>query len=160
MTTFRKRLLVGLVAAGLGAASMAAYADRGCGSMDAGPASFGGHGMSAERMKEHFEKRQAQVHDKLKLNASQEAAWNAYLAKVKPSDAPKRPDRAEIEKLPTPDRMDKMLGFMKEREQRMAARVAATKDFYAVLSPEQRKIFDEEFSHGPGRGPRRHGGAS
>jgi len=152
MTIFRKRLLIGLVAVGLTAGSFAAYADRpDCGAMGAGPASFGEHGRSPERMKESFEKRQSALHDKLKLNANQEGAWNAYLAKVRPADMPKRPDRAEIDKLPAPDRMEKMLGFMKEGEKRMADRVAATKEFYAVLTPEQQKVFNDEFGRGKGR---------
>ncbi len=147
MTTFRKRLLVGLVALGLGAGSFAAYADKpDCGPMGAGPASW--HGRSAERMKEHMEKRQAELHDKLKLNANQEAGWKAYIARMKPAERAARPDRAEIDKLPAPERMEKMLGFMKDAEQRMADRVAATKEFYAMLSPEQQKIFDEGFGHG------------
>lgn len=159
MNTLRKRLLIGLMAAGLGAASFGAYADRpGCGPMGAGPAAFGEHGRSPEKMAAHFEKRQSELHDKLKLNASQEAAWKAYLAKIKPAEAPKRPDRAEIANMPAPERMEMMLGFMQENQKRMADRIAATKEFYAVLTPEQRKVFDEEFQ--PGRGHRRHHGRS
>lgn len=46
--------------------------------------------------------------------------------------------------------------YFQQGEQRMAARVAATRDFYAVLSPEQRKVFDESFHmkrghHGKGK---------
>ena len=159
MTTFRKSLLIGLTAAGLGVASFAAYADRpGCGPMGAGPASFGEHGRSPEKMAAYFEKRQAELHDKLKLNANQEGAWNAYIAKIKSVEPQKRPDRAEIEKLPAPERMDKMFNFMQENQKRMAERIAATKKFYAVLTPEQQKIFDAEFQHG--KGHRRHRGAS
>lgn len=156
MTTFRKRLLIGMVALGLGAGAVAAYADGpGCGPMGAGPAAFGGHGRSPERMKEYFEKRQTELHAKLKLDANQESAWNAYIGKVRPAESHKRPDRAEIDKLSAPERMEKMLDFMKEGEKHMANRVAATKEFYAVLTPEQQKIFNEEF----GRGHRRHGGS-
>lgn len=159
MTTFRKRFLIGVMAAGLGAASFAAYADRpGCGPMGAGPAAFGEHGRSPEKMAAHFEKRQSELHDKLKLNASQEGAWKNYIARIKPQEPPKRPDRAEIDKLPAPERMEKMFGFMQEHEKRMADRIAATKEFYAVLTPEQQKIFDAEFQHG--KGHRRHRGAS
>lgn len=157
MTTFRKRLLIGLMAAGIGAASFAAYAERpGCGPMGAGPAAFGERGRSPEKMAAWFEKRQAELHDKLKLNASQEGAWKNYIARVKPTEPPKRPDRAEIEKLPAPERMEKMLGFMQENEKRMADRIAATKEFYAVLTPEQQKIFNDEFM--PGKGRRHHRG--
>ncbi|WP_420475004.1 Spy/CpxP family protein refolding chaperone [Noviherbaspirillum sp. ST9] len=154
MTTFRKRFLIGVLAAGLGAASFGAYADRGdCGPMGAG---FGGHGRSPEKMAEHFDKRQSELHDKLKLNANQEGAWKNYMARIKPQEPPKRPDRAEIDKLPAPERMDRMFGFMQENEKRMADRIAATKEFYAVLTPEQKKVFDEEFRPGPGH--RRHRG--
>jgi periplasmic protein CpxP/Spy len=156
MSTFRKRFLIGLMAASLGAASFAAYADRGdCGPMGA---SFGGHGRSPEKIAQHFEKRQSDLHDKLKLNASQEGAWKTYVARIKPQEPQQRPDRAEMEKLPAPERMERMYGFMQENEKRMADRIAATKEFYAVLTPEQKKIFDEEFRPGPGH--RRHRGAS
>lgn len=147
MTTLRKHLLVGMLALGLGAGSLAAYAQR----PDCGPAG-GPAGMHGERMKERMEKRQAELHGKLKLNASQEQAWNAYIGKMKPAERPQRPDRAEFDKLSAPERMEKMLGFMQQGEKRMAERVAATKEFYAVLTPEQRKVFDEAFRHsGPGK---------
>lgn len=152
MASFRKSLAAGLIVIGLGAASVAAYADRGgCGPMGAGPASFGERGRSPEQMKAFFEKRQAALHDKLKLNANQEAAWKTYLGKIGPVEPGQRPDRDAIAKLSAPERMEKMLGFMKERENRLASATAATKEFYAVLTPEQQKIFNEEaggFGHG------------
>ncbi|RZI42783.1 hypothetical protein EGT07_12395 [Herbaspirillum sp. HC18] len=158
MTTFRKRFLIGLMAAGLSAASFAAPADKAdCGPMGAGHPGFGEHRMSPERMKAYFEKREAAIHDKLKLNANQETAWKTYIARIKPVERPQRPDRAEIEKLPAPERMEKMLGFMQEAEKRMADRVAATKEFYAVLTPEQQKIFNDEIRFGKGRHHRRPG---
>lgn len=150
MASFRKSLTAGLIVIGLGAASVAAYADRGgCGAM--GPVSFGEHGRSPEQMKALFEKRQAALHDKLKLNANQEAAWKNYIGKIGPMEPAQRPDREAIAKLSAPDRMEKMLGFMKERENRLANATAATKEFYAVLTPEQQKVFNEEvggFGHG------------
>ena len=156
MTTLRKRIMIGVIAAGLGATSFAALADRGCGPMGAGPAMSGEHGRSPEKMAAHFEKRQSELHGKLKLNANQEGAWNAYIDRIKPVAPSQRPDRAEIEKLPAPERMERMYGFMQENQKRMADRIAATKEFYAVLTPEQKKIFDDEFR--PGRGHRRHHG--
>lgn len=156
MTTFRKRLLIGLVAVGLGAGSVAAFAERpDCGHMG-GPAAFGDHGKGSERMKERMEKRAAELHDKLKLNASQENAWRTYIGKMTPADMPAHPDRAELAKLPAPERMEKMHALMKEREKHMGERVTATKEFYAVLTPEQRKIFDEQFPSGSGRRGMRH----
>jgi Spy/CpxP family protein refolding chaperone len=58
------------------------------------------------------------------------------------------------------ERMERMLAHMKEEQTRMEARLAATKKFYARLTPEQRKVFDEELSpssrpsHGVGPGNR------
>lgn len=154
MTTFRKYLASGIVAIGLAAGSVAALADGpGCGHMG-GPMGYGGHGRDSEQMKARMEKRATELHDKLKLNASQESAWRSYLAKMTPPDMRPYPDRAELEKLPAPERMERMHALMKERmkerETHMASRVAATKEFYDVLTPEQRKIFDEHFRFGPG----------
>ncbi len=154
MNTFRKHLLIGLTVAGIGAASFAYAAGPDCGPMGAGPAAFGERGRSPEKIAARFEKRQAELHDKLKLNANQEGAWKNYIAKVKPAAPQNRPDRAEIEKLTAPERMEMMLGMMQEHEKRMVDRIAATKEFYAVLTPEQQKIFNEEFRFG--KGHRRH----
>lgn len=58
--------------------------------------------------------------------------------------------------------MDKFLAGMRTREQFLNARLNTFKTFYAVLSPEQQKAFDNEFVHGPfghhnGHPHRRHG---
>jgi Spy/CpxP family protein refolding chaperone len=95
-----------------------------------------------------FEDRQILLHAKLKLTAEQEPAWNTFAEKVKPAAAderPERPDREELAKLTAPERMEAMLAGMKAREERMGAHLAAVKEFYAVLTPEQQKVFDTEF---------------
>lgn len=107
-----------------------------------------------------FEKRaeahRAKLHDALKLSADQETAWKAFAEKTKPQPRPARPDWAESSKLSTPDRMEKMLSVMREGVNRMSARVAAVKTFYAKLTPDQQKTFDAEYmpkhhrgEHGP-----------
>jgi Zn-finger nucleic acid-binding protein len=58
-----------------------------------------------------------------------------------PADA-KWPDRAEIDKLTTPERLDKMRELRKQRDAQMDKRDEATRTFYATLSAEQKKIFD------------------
>jgi protein CpxP len=151
MTSFRKHLLIGIAALGLGAGSFAAYADMPDGTHMGKPEGMArDHGKMGPAMRERMEKRMTELHDKLKLNASQESAWKTYTAKMKPAERPPQGDRAEWDKLTTPQRMDKMLERMKESEQRMAERAAATKDFYALLTPEQKKTFDDAFRHGPG----------
>lgn len=157
MTTFRKSLLALLLTTGVAAGAFAASAEQpGSGPTGADPAHE--HRHSPEQMRERMAKRQAALHDKLKLNANQETAWQTYTARMKPADRLQRPDRAEMEKLSVPERMEKMLGMLKQREQRMTERLAATKEFYAVLSPDQQKVFNDEFKMHGGGGGRRHGG--
>lgn len=148
MTTLRKSMMIGLLAIGIGAGSAGVWAQAdGDGQGRHGHASGRMH--SPERMKQAFEKRQQALHDKLKLDAKQEAAWKTYVDTIRPSVPAARPDRAEIAKLPAPDRLQKRMEFLQEHEKRLALRIAATREFYAVLTPEQKKVFDAEFMHGP-----------
>ena len=85
----------------------------------------------------------------LKLNANQEAAWTEWVGKMKEDRKSWEEKRKIVESwasLPVPDRMEKMLTFSKEHIAMQEARLAATKTFYAILSPEQRKIFDKGFN--------------
>jgi protein CpxP len=116
-------------------------------------------GMHHERQggdfKERIARRQAALHDKLKLTGNQEAAWKSYIAAATPPAPPARPDRAQWEKMSAPERMEKMMTMMKEREAPMAAHLAAMKTFYATLSPLQQQIFNDNV--GGGMGGHRHG---
>ena len=47
--------------------------------------------------------------------------------------------------------MERMQAMMRARDARMSEHVSALKEFYAVLTPEQKKIFDSEFGHGTRR---------
>jgi Spy/CpxP family protein refolding chaperone len=155
MIKFRKHLLIGAAALALGAGSFSAYADKpGSDGMDGGRMSSRDHAKSGEQMRERMAKHQAELHDKLKLNASQEQAWGRFADRMKPGARPARPDRAELAKLSAPERMERMLARMQEGEKRMADRLAATKEFYAVLTPEQQKVFNDQF--GPGHAHRPH----
>lgn len=145
MTKFRKHLLIGIAALGLGAGSVASYAvDKPATECKAGA---GMHHWDPAKFAERMEKRRAELHDKLKLTPAQEPAWNTFVAKTKFTPPPK-PNRAELAKLTTPERLDRMVAAMKARETRMEEHVAATKDFYSVLTPEQKKIFDQQFVPG------------
>jgi len=137
MTKFRKNiLLIGLATLGLGSAPILALANTGCGPMGGG----------SEKFAQQIEKRQARLHDKLKLTPEQNAAWKTFSEKMKPSGSRSRPDISAMESLHAPERMEKILSMMKEHESRMAERVVAVKEFYAVLTPEQQKLFDEQFA--------------
>lgn len=160
MSKFRKPLLIGIAALTLGAGSLSVHAaDTQAGATAGRPAPAQEHGKRGEHMKQRMEQRMAELHDKLKLSSDQEGAWRTFAEKMKPGTPPARPDKAEFAKLTAPERMERIHAMMQQREKRMGERVAATKDFYAVLTPEQQKVFNEQFSRGfrHERGHHRHG---
>lgn len=95
-----------------------------------------------ERMQDHVAKRATDIKAKLKLTPEQEGAWTSYAAAMKPSPHAKWPDRSEIDKLTTPQRLDKMRELRNQHDAEMDKRDAATRAFYATLSAEQKKTFD------------------
>ena len=106
--------------------------------------------------REGHEKHLETLKSDLKLNANQEAAWTEWVAKMQENHQDWQDKRNNAESwasLPALERMEKMLAFSKEHIARQEARLAATKVFYATLSPEQRLTFDKEFKfdhHGYG----------
>jgi hypothetical protein len=117
--------------------------------------------MSYERIQAHRAEKQARALEllkyKLQLQAGQEQAWSQFVAAVKlPTQPLVRRDRTAMESMTTPERMERMQAFKAERDAMMQKRMEATKIFYAGLSAEQKKVFDEEARHwmkGPmGRG--------
>jgi periplasmic protein CpxP/Spy len=104
------------------------------------------------KMQAKAAKRQAAMKAKLNITPAQEGAWTSFTAAMQPPAGmhtrPTPEQRAEFDKLGTPERIDKMRAM---RTQRMAAvnaqldrRGEAVKTFYAALSPEQQKVFDAE----------------
>ncbi|MDF3823020.1 Spy/CpxP family protein refolding chaperone [Leptospira sp. 96542] len=100
------------------------------------------------RQGEHWEKRLAELHASLKLTPAQAPAWDAFHAAVKPPmrgaaqasrEEFKREDWARLK---TPERLDRLQAWRQEREAAAAQREAATRSFYATLTPEQQKTFD------------------
>lgn len=140
-----------------------------------GPACMGGgmsmqdgtghHGMSRmdpAKMQARMDKRNANLKNQLKITATQETAWATYVAAMKPPAGmmAKSTEWAEIAKLPTPERIDKMKALRSQRMNEMSTTMdkhgEATKALYAALTPEQQKVFD---AHGKGSiGGRHHGG--
>ena len=109
----------------------------------------GHHGMMHERdpakRQEMMVKRQAELKAQLQLTAAQEPAWNTFIASMRPG-VDRAALRAEMEKLSEAERRDKMKALRAQREANVGA-------FYAVLSADQKKVFDEQRKHkGHGRG--------
>ncbi|WP_296923872.1 Spy/CpxP family protein refolding chaperone [Polaromonas sp.] len=137
----------------------------------AAPTQAGGHHSrhmerhDPAKMQEHRAKRQAELKAKLAISPAQEAAWSAWTAALQPQvrNGAQRPDhaamRAELEKLPTPQRIDRMNALrtqrMSEMNTAMAKRGDATKTFYAALNVDQQKVFDSQRMDRGGKG---HGG--
>jgi hypothetical protein len=113
------------------------------------------------RMQERMNQRLAEFKQKLQLTQAQEAAWTSYTAALKPAQF-NRPDRAELAKLSTPERIDRMRAARANRMAEMDRRGEATKTFYAALTAEQKKVFDAESlqrgPHGEGHHGRHHRG--
>ena len=153
MSTFHKRIVLGCAAIGLSVAALTGAIAQ---TPNAPPAGQRSEQWQQKRM-EHMQKRQAAMHDALKLTATQESAWKTYVDKTKPNDAMVRMNREEMAKLSAPERIERRLAKSKERDARMSTRLAAMKEFYAVLTPEQQKIMNEQSMHQRG-GRGHHGG--
>ena len=113
------------------------------------------------RMQERMAQRLGELKQKLAITPAQEGAWTSWTTALKPTGGHQRPDRAEFERLTTPERIDRMRALRAERNAQMDKRMDATKTFYSVLSAEQKKVFDAEsmkFLRGGKGGHRGHHG--
>lgn len=117
---------------------------------------------SPTRLQAMMDRRHAALKAQLKLTPEQEPAWKTFIeaTKVPAGLSTQRPDPAELAKLSTPERIDRMKAVHAQRIGEMTAAMdkhgEAVKAFYAVLTPEQQKVFDAQ--HQPGarhhHGPR------
>jgi protein CpxP len=95
------------------------------------------------RMEQRVAERMEFFKFKLKVTPAQEGAWNTWTSAMKPSaNRPQRPDRAELERLSTPERIDRMRALRAARQVENDKRMDATKAFYATLNADQKKTFD------------------
>ncbi len=150
MKTYAHRIAAAALLAGFGLAAVA-QAQTPPGPQQGGPGApgmmargEGHHGrFDPARMQERMVKRMAALKQKLGISAAQEGAWTAWAGTMKPADM-KRPERGELAKLTTPERIDRVRAMRTERAAQMDKRADATKTFYAALTPEQKKTFDSE----------------
>jgi len=86
------------------------------------------------------------LQDKLKLNGEQTKAWESFVASMAPmgrkagKEAKEGSDQAIA-------RMESRMKQHEAMKAQMGSRLQAMKSFYAVLTPEQQKIFDGEMNH-------------
>ncbi len=118
-----------------------------------------------QRMGKHHQEKMARHHaelkEKLHLTSNQEPAWQEFSITMQPADMMKNMRtmrdernamRAELSKLTTPERLDKVQTHhqvqMKKMNEHMVQRHAAIKIFYAQLTSEQKAVFDAAFTMG------------
>lgn len=141
--TFQRAAAAGVLILTLAGAAAASAQDR-----QPGPARDGQRAAERQKMFEEFRQRREQrLHDILQIKPAQEAAFKTFVSSVGPKprgekDGRPGPERKEIT---TTERLDRMAQRLAEAQ----GRIQATRAFYASLSPEQRKAFDEI---GPGMG--------
>ncbi|MBK7422465.1 MAG: Spy/CpxP family protein refolding chaperone [Propionivibrio sp.] len=147
MTRYRILVTSILLASSLGVVAAPLVTDpQNCGPM-------GPRGENWKQRSGNIEMHHQKFHAALKLMPEQEGAWKK-LMDSEPAMAKSRPANSEDwSKLTTPERADKMLERMKEHQAQQTEHVAALKDFYAVLTPEQKKTFDD-FHSSPRAGMR------
>lgn len=157
MNNFRKNVLIGLTVLGMGA-TMGVQAQT---SVPDAAAVQGRHGNAVTqeqrqaRMAEFAAKRTTRLHDTLMITPAQENAFRTYVAAMKPQPKQAHGERASFRELSAPARMEQSIAMQKQRIAEMEARIPAVKAFYAVLTPAQKKVFDQQgMEH---RGHRGHG---
>lgn len=156
MNTLSKSFMIGLTVLGISTATIAApvatTVDKGHQGHAAMHKADGAK--SGERMARHM----AVLHDKLKLSAAQEPAWTAFVAAATPPTPAARPDRAAFAKLTAPERLEKWITLSQERIAKQQNILTTLKTLYAGLTPEQKKIFDDNVPGGMHAGKRGMGG--
>jgi protein CpxP len=158
-----RKLIAAAVLAATGALAFAQTPPAGAPAPQQGRAEMHAHrgaGMDpakrAETMQLRMERRLAALKLKLQISAAQEGAWNAWTTAMKPAQR-QRPDHSEFERMTTPERIDRMKQMRTQRAAEADRRGDATKTFYAALSADQKKVFDDVSTH-MGRGRGGHGG--
>ena len=155
---------LGLVLAGVSMNALAQNQGMPMQPMPPGPMLMQGmipHQMSEQRMAqmqsrraERRAKRLQELKVFLQLQDKQEADWSTFSAALQsPVTRPSPMNPADMEKLTTPERIDKMMAMKAARDAQINSRMNATKTFYASLNPQQQKVFDTHAS----RALKRHG---
>jgi hypothetical protein len=91
--------------------------------------------------------RQARLAESLKLTPAQQPVWQAFVASMNPQQGDRAGQRLTKEQraaLTAPQRLERRIAMQKQRTARMEARLSALNSLYAALTPEQRKVFDEQ----------------
>lgn len=154
MNSIRKSIIIGLAVLGMASTTLAVQAQDG----------RHANALSKEQMQAKWSERallrQQKLREQLKLTPSQDAAFATYMAAAKPGARGGKLDRDAWQTMSAPARMEQRIAMSRNRVAMMESRLAAMNSFYAVLTPEQKKTFDDNASrrgwggkgHGKGHG--------
>lgn len=113
---------------------------------DADCAPMGGRGAHGERHARHMEQHHKQLHEALKLTPEQENGWITLMASEQGRPVAGAGGNEDWSKLSTPERAERMLARSRAHQEHMSEHVAALKAFYATLTAEQQKVFEDAHS--------------
>lgn len=94
--------------------------------------------------------RETKWHDELKITPAQETAWKAFLETFPEPGAMQKPSRDEMEKMSAPERLEKHIAMMEKRHAALKTQLAALKNLYGKLTPEQQTLLNKrmaQFEH-------------
>ena len=122
----------------------------------AGPGLMGGYGGQAWGGRTggyspgHADERLANLKIALGITAQQDTAWQAFAKHAKQQNEKRQAWFAKVRETrdgakSAPERLAQQAEFLKQRQLEMASNVAALKELYAALSPEQKLIADQRF---------------
>ena len=164
MNKLKSNLAPAALAASLGTAVYAQQSTPATGAPQPGVMRAQGSHVDPAMRQQHRAQRHAQrmamFRQQLQITPQQEGAWNAWMQAMQPVQL-QRPNRVEFARMTTPERIDRMRTVRAQRMSIIDRRGEATKSFYATLSADQKRTFDEQglrFARGgmrDGRGPRR-----
>ena len=143
LNTVRNTLVISLAVLGMGGAAVTVHAQESNPKATKVERQQGERAAHLAQRQEHMAKRQARLHEQLKLTAEQEPAWAAWTAASKPGQRPARGERGQWASKSAPERMEMQLEMARKHVASMETRLTALNTFYATLSPEQKKVFDE-----------------
>jgi protein CpxP len=99
-----------------------------------------------QRRQAHMERLNSVIHDALALRPDQEASWRTFTASMTPSAGMMMQHGQEAQDhammVTAPQMLDQMAEQMNREQAEFARHAAAVRQFYAVLSPTQKRTFD------------------
>lgn len=102
-------------------------------------------GHATYKMRHAMQRQQTQLKAALKLSPEQEPAWTQFTQSMQPAlHTPRAHD--DWSQLTTPQRIEKMKALKTEHDTVMDQHLSALATFYAALTPDQQKTFDQHHS--------------